>query len=70
MIELFSILDKINEKTTKYDEPILLSALVVNKDDFLPTDPFFKKWMPLTEDEDKISDWARELEKIWQHYCE
>ena len=70
MIELFPILDKINEKTTKYDEPILLSALVVNKDDFLPTNPFFKKWLPLTKDEDKLSDWAKELEKIWQHYCE
>jgi len=62
--ELFKILDKINEKT----EPTLLSALVVREKDFLPGEPFFLKWLPWTKDEDELSDWVKELEKIWQHY--
>jgi len=63
------ILDNINKKTTKYNVPILLSALVINTDDFLPGDKFFKTWLPNTKDEDKLSTWIKELEKICQHYC-
>jgi len=63
--ELFKILDKINE----YTKPILLSALVVNQNNILPSNPFFPKWLPLTKDEDKLRDWVKELEKIWQYYC-
>lgn len=69
MPKLFGILDKINEETKKYDEPILLSALVVNKNELLPSNPFFEKWLPKIKDVDKLSAWEKELEKIWQHYC-
>ncbi|MDO9517897.1 MAG: hypothetical protein Q7J10_07615, partial [Methanosarcinaceae archaeon] len=67
--KLFKILDQINEKTTKYDVPILLSALVINQNDFNPSDKFFSKWLSKTEEDDKLSTWIKELEKIWQHYC-
>ena len=67
--KLFKILDQINEKTTKYDVPILLSALVINQQDFNPSDKFFNKWLPKTEEDDKLSTWIKEVEKIWQHYC-
>ncbi len=69
--ELIKILDKINEK----NEPALLSALVVRKKgvvrekDFLPGERFFLNWLPLTNDEDKLSAWGKELVKIWQQYC-
>ncbi|HJH30527.1 MAG TPA: hypothetical protein C5S51_12730 [Methanosarcinaceae archaeon] len=63
------ILNKINKKTIKYDIPILLSALVINQNDFLPSDQFFETWLPNTKDEDKLSTWIKELEKIWQYYC-
>ena len=67
--KLIKILDQINEKTTKYDVPILLSALVINQNDFNPSDNFFSKWLPKTEEDDKLSTWIKELEKIWQQYC-
>ena len=63
------ILNKINKKTIKYDLPILLSALVINQNVFLPSDQFFETWLPNTKDEDKLSTWIEELEKIWQYYC-
>ncbi|AKB84938.1 hypothetical protein [Methanococcoides methylutens] len=55
--ELFSILDEINNNT----KPVLLSALVVNGNEYLPSKPFFKKWTD--------NSWGTELKKIWDYYC-
>ncbi len=67
--ELFKILDEINEKA----KPILLSALVVNQVDFIPSTPFFEKWLKLdtnnTTKNELINAWEGELNNIWQHYC-
>jgi len=65
LTELFKILDKINENT----KPIILSALVVEKIQFIPGKLFFPKWLPNTKDEDKSSTWIKKLEQIWHHYC-
>jgi vesicle coat complex subunit len=73
MPRLFVILDKINAETSKYDEPILLSALVVNINEFLPSNPFFKKWLDFDPEiittEQLVTAWKNELIKIWHHYC-
>ena len=55
--ELYPILDEINDNT----KPILLSALVVNGTEYLPSKPFFRKWTN--------NSWGTELEKIWDYYC-
>ncbi|WP_233125705.1 MSCRAMM family adhesin SdrC [Methanohalophilus portucalensis] len=56
--QLYPILDEIN----KNNKPILLSALVVNKEEYLPSEQFFKKWTN--------NSWESELEKIWDSYCD
>lgn len=67
--ELFAILDEINDST----KPILLSALVVTGDNFLPGKLFFKKWMKninLNNKEECLEGWAEEIYNIWDSYCE
>ncbi len=66
--ELYPILDEINEST----KPVLLSALVVNGDSFLPSKPFFSKWVKGMEsysEQEQIDVWKRELNQIWNYYC-
>ena len=64
LTELFKILNEINESTNS----ILLSALVVEGKQFIPGKGFFSKWLNV-KDEDKLSTWIKEVEKIWQQYC-
>ncbi|OPY17695.1 MAG: hypothetical protein A4E23_01445 [Methanomethylovorans sp. PtaU1.Bin073] len=67
--ELYPMLDEINEST----KPVLLSALVVNGESFLPSKPFFSKWvkgMNSYSEQEQIDAWKKELNKIWEHYCD
>ncbi|SFM33289.1 hypothetical protein SAMN04488696_1013 [Methanolobus profundi] len=65
--ELSEILDEINNNT----HPLLLSALVVNGNDFIPSKPFFEKWMGLFDStmEECVEAFKKELQSIWNHYC-
>ncbi|WP_292464587.1 hypothetical protein [Methanolobus sp.] len=66
--ELYPILDKINEDTF----PILLSVLVVNGSDFIPSKPFFKKWLKMDDptDKERVEAFKKELMKVREHFCD